>query len=60
MKSVGRLLQIFGLVVLPAAMFIELTGMLGAAFGTRKMLVALVFGVAAFYLGRLIEGYSQR
>ena len=58
-KAIGRLLQVIGLVVLPLGMFLELTGALGRAFGLSQMVHMLVFGLCAFYLGRLIEGYAR-
>lgn len=59
MRLVGRLLQIAGLVLLPLSMVLELSDVLDATFGTRDMLVMLVFGAGVFYLGRVIEGYSR-
>ncbi|MCA9187078.1 MAG: hypothetical protein R3E01_27600 [Pirellulaceae bacterium] len=58
MRRLGRTLQIFGLVVLPVAMLLELTRVLGDSFGLRDMLMMLVFGATAFMLGRYLEGYS--
>jgi hypothetical protein len=58
MKSLGKLLQVGGLVLLPVAMLMELTGMLGDRALTQ-MLLMLVVGAAAFILGRLIEGYAR-
>ena len=58
MWLVGRLLQYIGLVALPAAILMELTGMMGRAFGLSQMLLSMVFGFAAFQLGRYLEGFS--
>ena len=58
MNLLGRLLQLFALSALPLAMLLELTGALGRSFGLSEMLIMLVFGVIAFWLGRLLEGYS--
>ncbi len=58
MKSLGKLLQVGGLALLPVAMLMELTGMLGDRALTQ-MLLMLVVGAAAFILGRLIEGYAR-
>lgn len=58
MKALGRLLQIGGLVLLPLSMFMEVTGGLGRAFGVSDMVIMLVFGFAAFYAGRIVEGYA--
>ena len=58
MKSLGRLLQIGGLILLPLAMLMELTGQLGRR-GVAELLLMLVAGAAAFMLGRFIEGYAR-
>ena len=54
MRSLGRFLQLLALLALPVAMAVQLFGGLRPA----QLLVALVFGAACFYLGRMIEGYS--
>lgn len=59
MKSIGRFLQLVGLVVLPLGMFLELSGALGQKFGLSQMLIMLVFGVLSFGLGRYLEGYAR-
>jgi len=58
LKSLGRLLQIGGLVLLPVAMLMELSGQLGRQ-GVAELLIMLVAGAAAFGLGRLLEGYAR-
>lgn len=60
MRTLGRLLQWLGLVLLPASMLLELTHALGPSFGVRDMLVMLVFGVCSFYLGRYFEGFGEQ
>ena len=59
MQSLGRLLQLVGLAVLPLSMFLEMSKGLGRAFHLSQMVIMLVFGVAAFAMGRLIEGYTR-
>jgi hypothetical protein len=59
MSAIGRLLQILGLILLPLAMVMELTGALGRSFGLSDMVIMLVFGAAAFYIGRYMEGYAR-
>ena len=59
MRFIGRSLQLAGLALLPLSMILELSGVLGATFGTRDMLVMLIFGAGIFYLGRIVEGYSR-
>lgn len=56
----GRSLQLFALVLLPVAIVLELTGLLGRSFGLNEMLIMLIAGSAAFLLGRLVEGYARR
>lgn len=58
MKSLGKLLQIAGLILLPVAILMELSNSLGRN-GLAEMLYMLIAGAAAFWLGRLIEGYSS-
>ena len=58
MKSLGRFLQIGGLILLPLAMFMELSGQLGRR-GVTELLLMLVAGAVAFMLGRFIEGYAR-
>ena len=61
LKPVGKLLQIAGLVALPAAMVMQMTAGLramGGGFSVSAMLLMLVFGVALFGIGRIVEGYA--
>jgi len=60
MRAIGKGLQILGLVMLPAAMLLELTKSFGHSFGLKEMLLMLLLCFAAFYLGRYLEGYAQR
>jgi hypothetical protein len=50
------LLQVVGLVLLPASMGMQFTGTLAV----RDMLAMMLFGVAAFWLGRILDGYCRR
>ncbi len=58
MKSIGQFLQLTGLVILPVAMYMEVTGNLGRK-GVSEMVILLVFGAAAFGVGRIVEGYGR-
>jgi hypothetical protein len=58
MKSVGRGLQLLGLILLPCSIVLELTGGLGRSFGVSDMVKMLIFGACAFVIGRLVEGYA--
>ena len=60
MRLVGRLLQICGLIILPVAMFLEMSDGLGRAIGLSQMVIMLVFGIASFYLGWILEGYARQ
>ena len=67
-------MQMAGLVILPAAILLQLifddpdtnqselerTGQDVFGFGVDGLLVAMVFGVCVFYLGRMIEGYTSQ
>lgn len=58
MRFLGKALQLVGLILLPVAMLLELSGALGRDSGLADMLLMLVFGAAAFTLGRFVEGYA--
>jgi hypothetical protein len=60
MRTLGRGLQIVGLVALPAAVILEITGGLGRSSGVNQMVIMMVFGFAAFCVGRIVEGYASR
>jgi hypothetical protein len=59
MRMIGRGLQLFGLVILPVAMVLELSKLLDRDFGVSDMVIMLVAGSAAFLMGRIIEGYGR-
>jgi hypothetical protein len=64
MRTLGKLLQVAGLVVLPFAMMMQLTAGVraptGSGFTVSAMLLMTVLGVGLFSIGRLIEGYAGR
>jgi hypothetical protein len=63
LRSLGRLMQVAGLAVLPLAMVMQLTGSLRAPTGNVSvsvMLLLMVFGVVLFSVGRVLEGYGGR
>jgi hypothetical protein len=59
MKALGQWMQIGGLIVLPAAILLELSHALGRRVGVADMLLMMVFGFSLFYIGRIVEGYSR-
>ncbi len=56
MASLGRLLQIVGLVVPPLSIILQLQG----AITLGQMLIMLVAAVSAFWIGRIVEGYAKQ
>lgn len=58
MRITGRFLQKFALLLLPIAVVLELSGVLGRGGGLADMLKMMVVGIIAFVLGRLLEGYG--
>jgi hypothetical protein len=54
MALFGRLMQIAGLVLLPLAIILQLQN----AITSGQELTFLVAGAAAFWIGRIVEGYS--
>ncbi len=60
MKAICRSLQFFALVLLPLAMYLEMSGMLGRERGVADMLVLLGFGVAVFGIGWILQSYASR
>lgn len=54
MNTIGRLMQIAALCLLPLAMILQLTDSLGDR-GLSSMLTMMVFGVALFYAGIYLQ-----
>jgi putative effector of murein hydrolase LrgA (UPF0299 family) len=63
MRTLGKLLQVAGLVLLPVSMMMQITtssrAATGAGFTVSTMLLMMVLGVAIFAMGRLLEGYAR-
>jgi len=63
MRTIGKLLQVAGLVILPLAMVMQVTGEVRAATGggftVSAMLLLMVFGAVLFSCGRILEGYAR-
>ena len=55
MRSLGRGLQILGLVVPPLAMVMQLS----ETISLGQMLTMLVASVCVFLIGRIMEGYAR-
>ena len=56
MASLGRLLQIIGLVVPPLSIILQLQN----AITLGQMLIMLVMSVSSFWIGRIVEGYAKQ
>ena len=54
MKALGKLLQLAGLTIPPLSIIAQLT----EAISLGQMLTFLVAAVAAFGIGRILEGYA--
>lgn len=55
-------MQILALLLLPVSMFMQLTSQLRAPTGTSSvsvMLLLMIFGIALFGVGRMLEGYGS-
>jgi hypothetical protein len=64
-RTLGRILQVVGLSVLPLALLLNLIPMPGGGGQPiltvgQRMLMMVIFGVVAFWIGRLIEGYARK
>ena len=55
MRSLGRGLQLLGLVVPPLGIFLQLS----ETISLGQMLTMLVAAVSSFWIGRLVEGYAR-
>lgn len=53
----GKSLQVFALCLLPLAILLELMGLLGRD-ELAHMLLMMVMGMAAFGMGRILEGFG--
>jgi hypothetical protein len=63
MQTLGKLLQVAGLVLLPMSMMMQLTGGVraptSAGFTVSAMLLMMLVGVGLFAVGRIVEGYGR-
>jgi len=63
MRTLGKLFQVIGLVLLPVSMMLQITtgsrAATGAGFTVSTMLLMMVFGVVIFVIGRFMEGYAR-
>jgi len=54
MRAIGRLMQFVGLAMLPLALLAQVSN----AASVGEMLAMACAGFAAFWIGRILEGYA--
>lgn len=57
-RTIGKAMQVFALMLLPAAMVMQVTTAMRAS-SLSVMLLMMLFGIALFGLGRIVEGYGS-
>lgn len=60
MQSLAKLMQVAGMIILPLAMYLEVTGNLPRRLPIAGMLIMMVFGFCLFQLGRYLEGFTAK
>ncbi len=60
LANLGKAMQVLALVLLPVSMFMQLGTAMRAPIGVSVMLLLMLFGIALFGAGRVIEGYGAR
>lgn len=58
MRQIGKMMQVAALVLLPVSMVMQMTAAMRTSVSV--MLLMLLFGIALFGIGRLVEGYAGR
>ena len=57
-RTIGKAMQVLALMLLPASMVMQLTSAMRAS-SLSVMLLMMLFGIALFGVGRVIEGYGS-
>lgn len=63
MRTIGKVMQVAALTLLPLSMLMQLTSAMRAPTGQSSvsvMLLMMLFGIALFGVGRMVEGYGSR
>lgn len=55
MRAIGKLLQMLGLALLPLAIVLQIPSLITLG----QMLAMAAAGFAAFWIGRILQGYSK-
>ncbi|WP_145099112.1 hypothetical protein [Anatilimnocola aggregata] len=59
LRNVGKTMQVLALLLLPASMLMQLTAEMRAS-SVSVMLLLMLFGIALFGTGRMLEGYGSK
>jgi|GEM_PF-938998 len=59
LRQIGKLMQVAALVLLPVSMLMQITAAMRAN-SVSVMLLMLLFGIALFSVGRLVEGLASK
>jgi len=59
LRPIGKLMQVAALVLLPVSMLMQMTTAMRAN-SVSVMLLMLIFGIALFGVGRVVEGYASK
>ena len=58
LRNLGKAMQVSALMLLPASMVMQLTSAMRAN-SLSVMLLMMLFGIALFGVGRVVEGYGS-
>ena len=58
MRNLGKAMQVLALLLLPASMLMQVTEQMRAN-SLSVMLLMMLFGIALFGVGRMVEGYGS-
>ena len=57
-RTIGKAMQVLALMLLPASMVMQITSQMRAN-SLSVMLLMMLFGIALFGVGRMVEGYGS-
>ena len=57
-RTIGKAMQVLALMLLPASMVMQITSQMRAN-SLSVMLLMMLFGIALFCVGRMVEGYGS-
>ena len=59
LRQIGKMMQVAALILLPASMLMQMTSAMRAN-SVSVMLLLLLFGIALFSVGRVVEGLASK